>query len=58
LQPKFAPISILARTGALALAGALIIAFAPIDALEPFQTMAVKEALDNLVASEQITHIE
>jgi hypothetical protein len=50
--------SILARTGALALAGALIIAFAPIDALEPFQTMAVKEALDNLVASEQITHIE
>jgi hypothetical protein len=44
LQPKFTPISALARTGAFALPRAFgpASAFVPIDALEPFQTMAVK----------------
>jgi hypothetical protein len=60
LQPKFTPISALARTGAFALprAFAPASAFVPIVALEPFQTMAVKELLDNLRIIEQTTHIE
>ena len=58
LQPKFTPI--FGWTGAFALprAFAPASAFVPIVALEPFQTMAVKELLDNLRIIEQTTHIE
>jgi hypothetical protein len=60
LQPKFTPISALARIGAFALprAFAPTRAFVPIDALEPFQTMAFNKILGNLRTSEQTTHIE